>query len=49
MLYQIVFTPEAERQLAELYRYLAVSASPEVVAGLIGTQGTAVEPGSFSW
>lgn len=30
MLFQIAFTPEAESQLAELYRYLAVSASPEI-------------------
>jgi len=30
MLFQIVFTPEAENQLADIYRYLAVSASPEI-------------------
>lgn len=29
MRYTIVFTPEAEEQLAELYRYIAVSTSPE--------------------
>jgi toxin ParE1/3/4 len=28
----VVFTPEAEAQLAELYRYIAVAASPEVAA-----------------
>lgn len=28
MRYTVVFTPEAEEQLAELYRYIALSASP---------------------
>ena len=30
MLYAVVFTPEAESQLLELYRYIAQAASPEV-------------------
>ena len=30
MKYRIVFTPEAEDQLAELYRYIAKVASPAV-------------------
>lgn len=30
MRYRVVFTPEAEEQLTELYRYIAVSASPEL-------------------
>src|SRR6185312_4338278 len=29
MRYKVVFTPEAEEQIAELYRYIALSASPE--------------------
>lgn len=32
MRYKVVFTPEAEEQLAELYRYIATSASPERAA-----------------
>jgi plasmid stabilization system protein ParE len=32
MLHTVAFTPEAEEQLAELYRYIAVSASPERAA-----------------
>lgn len=28
--YQIIFSPEAEEQLASLYRYLAVEASPNI-------------------
>ena len=28
----VVFTPEAEEQLAELYRYIAAAGSPEVAA-----------------
>jgi len=27
--YQVVFTPESEEQLLELYRYIAAAASPE--------------------
>ncbi len=30
--YTVVFTPEAEAQLVELYRYIASAASPEVAA-----------------
>ena len=30
MLYTVVFTPEAESQLAELYSYIAQAASPDV-------------------
>lgn len=30
MPYTVVFTPEAENQLTELYRYVAQAASPEV-------------------
>jgi plasmid stabilization system protein ParE len=29
MSYTVVFTPEAEEQLAALYRYIAAAASPE--------------------
>lgn len=32
MNYRVVFTPEALEQLAELYRYLAKEASPDVAA-----------------
>jgi plasmid stabilization system protein ParE len=32
MKYSVVFTPEAEEQLAELYRYIAGSSSPETAA-----------------
>ena len=32
MKYSVVFTPEAEEQLAELYHYIAVSASPRIAA-----------------
>ncbi len=28
--YPVVFTPEAEEQLAALYRYIAVAATPEI-------------------
>jgi toxin ParE1/3/4 len=28
--YQVIFSPEAEEQLAALYRYLAVEASPKI-------------------
>lgn len=34
--YRIVYTPEAEAQLAELYRYLAGAASPETAARYTG-------------
>ncbi len=30
MPYSVFFTPEAQEQLAALYRYIAVAASPEV-------------------
>ena len=30
MIYRVMFTPEAEEQLAALYRYLEVEASPEI-------------------
>ena len=30
MLYTVFFTPEAQGQLAALYRYIAVAASPEI-------------------
>ena len=32
MSYPVIFTPEAEAQLTELYRYIATAASPEVAA-----------------
>lgn len=32
MSYAVVFSPEAEEQLAELYRYIAAAASPDVAA-----------------
>lgn len=32
MLYSVVFTPEAEAQLVDLYGYIAVEASPEIAA-----------------
>ncbi len=32
MSYPVIFTPEAEAQLIELYRYIATAASPEVAA-----------------
>ena len=30
MSYTVVYTPEAQAQLAELYRYIAAAASPEI-------------------
>ena len=30
MQYTVIFTPEAQEQLAALYRYIAVAASPEI-------------------
>jgi plasmid stabilization system protein ParE len=33
MSYGVVFTPEAEEQLAELYRYIKDQASPEIALG----------------
>ncbi len=30
MQYTVVFTPEAQEQLAALYRYIAAAASPEI-------------------
>lgn len=32
MIYRVVFSPEAEEQLAQLYRYIAVAASPDIAA-----------------
>ena len=32
MNYRVIFTPEAEEQLAVLYRYIAEAASPEIAA-----------------
>lgn len=32
MFYTVIFSPEAEEQLVELYRYVAGSASPEAAA-----------------
>lgn len=32
MIHSVVFTPEAEAQLVELYGYIAVEASPEIAA-----------------
>jgi toxin ParE1/3/4 len=32
MVYSVVFTPEAEAQLVDLYGYIAVEASPEIAA-----------------
>jgi toxin ParE1/3/4 len=32
MSHKVIFTPEAEAQLIELYRYIAAAESPEVVA-----------------
>ncbi|MCL1926406.1 MAG: type II toxin-antitoxin system RelE/ParE family toxin [Syntrophorhabdaceae bacterium] len=32
MSYQVVFSPEAEEQLVELYRYIATAASPDIAA-----------------
>ena len=32
MSYRVVFTPQAEGQLVEMYRYLAISASPDIAA-----------------
>jgi toxin ParE1/3/4 len=31
MLYRVVFAPEAEAQLLDLYRYIAIAVSPEIV------------------
>lgn len=33
--YQVVFAPEAEEQLAKLYRYIADEASPQIAKGYI--------------
>jgi len=35
MSYAVVFSPEAEEQLAELYRYIAAAASPDVAARVL--------------
>jgi len=32
MSYSVIFTPEAEEQLAALYRYIAEAASPDIAA-----------------
>ena len=36
MYYTVVFTPEAEEQLIELYRYIAQAASPEIAQRYTG-------------
>jgi toxin ParE1/3/4 len=36
MPYPVVFTPEAEEQLAALYRYIAIAASPEIALRYAG-------------
>jgi toxin ParE1/3/4 len=36
MQYTVVFTPEAEEQLVELYRYIAVAASPGIAERYTG-------------
>ena len=36
MAYAVVFTPEAEEQLAVLYRYVAAAASPEIAERFTG-------------
>ena len=36
MAYSVVFTPEAEEQLAVLYRYVAAAASPEIAERFTG-------------
>ena len=36
MRYTVVFTPEAEEQLIELYRYIAQAASPEIAQRYTG-------------
>ena len=35
MNFRVVFSPEAEEQLAELYRYIASAASPDIAARYI--------------
>ena len=35
MTYRVVFSPEAEEQLIDLYRYIAKAASPSVAARYI--------------
>lgn len=35
-MYYVVFTPEAEEQLATLYHYIAAAASPEIAARYTG-------------
>jgi len=32
MIYRVVFSPEAEEQLAALFRYIAAAASPDIAA-----------------
>lgn len=32
MIYRVIFSPEAEEQLAALYRYIAAAASPDIAA-----------------
>ena len=32
MIFRVVFSPEAEEQLAALYRYIAAAASPDIAA-----------------
>lgn len=35
MTYRVVFTPEAEDHLHDLYRYIADAASPDIAAGYV--------------
>lgn len=35
MTYRVVFTPEAEDHLDELYRYIADTATPDIAAGYV--------------
>lgn len=35
MAYRVIFTPEAEEQLAGLYRYISMAASPDIAAEFV--------------
>ncbi len=43
MAYTVVFTPEAEEQLAAFYRYVATAASPEIAERFTGAVVTYCE------
>jgi plasmid stabilization system protein ParE len=43
MSYTVIFTPESEAQLTELYRYIADASSPEVAAGYTDSSVTYCE------